>query len=364
MMRRLYPLAFLLALVVAVPAQGQVTPEELEEAKSELLVVRDKVQGLADAYEAALAETEHLEWLIAGTEGQAAELDRQLELTRVVATERAVDMYIGALANNLPLFTESGSLSDIEAGLAYMRDASDDDQALLNQLAILERDIARVAQDLAEAEAAQREANIKLVAAAEEMNQALEEAQVEYNELYAQWQVEEAARRAAEEERRRKEEAARIAAGGTSSGGGGSGAPPPVVVSGRTCPVNGVVAFSDTWGAPRSGGRSHKGVDMLAARGTPLVAIEAGTISRMGTGGIGGITIWFKGDSGDDFYYAHLDSFASGISAGQHVSAGTPIGTVGTSGNAPANVPHLHFEYHPGGGSAVNPTPLVRSLCG
>ena len=357
MMRRLYPLAFLLALVVAVPAQGQVTPEELEEAKSELLAVRDKVQGLADAYEAALAETEHLEWLIAGTEGQAAELDRQLEATRVVATERAVDMYIGALANNLPLFTESGSLSDIEAGLAYMRDASDDDQALLNQLAILERDIARVAQDLAEAEAAQLEANTKLVAAAEEMNRALEEAQVEYNELYAQWQVEEAARRAAEEERRRKEEAARIAAGGSSSGGGGGGAPPPVVVSGRTCPVNGVVAF-------RSGGRSHKGVDMLAARGTPLVAIEAGTISRMGNGGIGGITIWFKGDSGDDFYYAHLDSFASGIAAGQHVSAGTPIGTVGTSGNAPANVPHLHFEYHPGGGSAVNPTPLVRSLCG
>ncbi len=364
MMRRFYPLALLLALLVALPAQGQVTPEELEEAKSELLAVRDKVQGLADAYEAALAETEHLEWLIAGTEGQAAELDRQLEETRVVATERAVDMYIGALANNLPLFTESGSLSDIEAGLAYMRDASDDDLSLLNQLAILERDIARVAQDLAEAEAAQLDANTKLVAAAEEMNRTLEEAQLEYNDLYAQWQVEEAARRAAEEERRRKEEAARIAAGGSSSSGGGGGAPPPVVIAGRTCPVQGVVAFSDTWGAARSGGRSHKGVDMLAARGTALVAIEAGTISRMGNGGIGGITIWFKGDSGDDFYYAHLDSFASGISKGQHVSAGTKIGTVGTSGNAPANVPHLHFEYHPGGGSAVNPTPLVRSLCG
>jgi murein DD-endopeptidase MepM/ murein hydrolase activator NlpD len=362
MMRRLYPLAFLLALLVALPAQGQVTPEELEEAKSELLAVRDKVQGLADAYEAALAETEHIEWLIAGTESQAAELDRQLEETRVVATERAVDMYIGALANNLPLFTESGSLSDIEAGLAYMRDASDDDLALLNQLAVLERDIARVADDLANAQAAQLEASTKLEAAADEMNRTLEDAQAQYNEIYTAWQVQEAARIAAEQERLRLAEAARIAAGGGSSGGGG--APPPVVVSGRSCPVQGVVAFSDTWGAPRSGGRSHKGVDMLAARGTALVAIEAGTISRMGNGGIGGITIWFKGDSGDDFYYAHLDSFASGISKGQYVSAGTKIGTVGTSGNAPANVPHLHFEYHPGGGSAVNPTPLVRSLCG
>ena len=83
----------------------------------------------------------------------------------------------------------------------------------------------------------------------------------------------------------------------------------------------------------------------------------------MKSGGIGGITIWFKGDSGDEFYYAHLDAWAAGISTGQHVEVGTKIGTVGTTGNAPANIPHLHFEYHPGGGSAVNPTPLVRSLC-
>lgn len=362
MMRRLMPLAFLLVLLVAMPARGEVTPEELEAAKAELLEVRDKVQALADAYEAALEETEHLDWLIAGAEGQAAELNKELQSTQIIATERAVDMYIGALANNLPLFTQSGSLTDIEAGLAYMRDASDGDQAVLNQLVILERDIARVAADLAAAQEAQKEATVRLEATAEELNRTLESAQSEYNELYARWQVEEAERRAAEEERRRQEEAARAAAGG--GGGGGGGAPPPVVVSGRTCPVNGVVAFSDTWGAPRSGGRTHKGVDMLAARGTPLVSIEAGTISRMGSGGIGGVTIWFRGDSGDEFYYAHLDSFASGISRGQHVSAGTIIGTVGTSGNAPANVPHLHFEYHPGGGAAVNPTPLVRSLCG
>lgn len=362
MMRRLFPLAFLLILVVALPARGEVTPEELEKAKGELIAVRDEVQALAAAYEAALEETEHLDWLIAGAESQAAELDRQMELTRVVATERAVDMYIGALGNHLPLFTGAGSLSDMEAGLAYLRDASDDDQALLNQLAILERDIARIEADLAAARASQKEANVKLEATAEELNQTLEAAQSQYNEIYTEWQAQEAARLAAEQERLRLAEAARIAAGGGNSSD--RGAPPPVVVSGRTCPVQGVVAFSDTWGASRSGGRSHKGVDMLAARGTALVAIEAGTISRMGNGGIGGITIWFKGDSGDDFYYAHLDSFASGISKGQHVSAGTKVGEVGTTGNAPANVPHLHFEYHPGGGSAVNPTPLVRSLCG
>ena len=353
-MRRTWAM-FLLAVLVlaAIPARGDVTPEELEEAKGALVEIRDEAQRLADAYEAALEETERLEWLIASSQQQAAELDEELIETRLMASDRAVDMYIGALSNNFPLFTEAGSLSDVEAGLAYMRDAGDADQTLLNQLAILERDVVRVAEELAAAQSDQVAASQQLELAAVELSALLESAQAEYNELYTQWQIEEAERRA-EAERKRQEEAARS---------GGSGGAPPVVVAGRKCPVNGVVAFSDTWGAARSGGRSHKGVDMLAARGTSLVAIESGTISRMKSGGIGGITIWFKGDSGDEFYYAHMDAWAAGISTGQHVEVGTFIGTVGTTGNAPANIPHLHFEYHPGGGSAVNPTPLVRSLC-
>ena len=102
---------------------------------------------------------------------------------------------------------------------------------------------------------------------------------------------------------------------------------------------------------------------MISPRGTPLVAIENGTISRTGNGGLGGITIWMRGSGGDEFYYAHLDGLASGLSAGQSVTAGQLIGYVGNTGNAIYTVPHLHFEYHPGGGSAVNPYPLVNGLC-
>lgn len=103
---------------------------------------------------------------------------------------------------------------------------------------------------------------------------------------------------------------------------------------------------------------------MLAARGTPVVAVGSGVVLRMRNGGLGGITVWLKTDDGDEFYYAHLDSWASGLSAGQRVAAGDPLGTVGTTGNAPAHIPHLHWEYHPGGGGAVNPTPLASQLCG
>ena len=130
------------------------------------------------------------------------------------------------------------------------------------------------------------------------------------------------------------------------------------------CPVDGFSVYSDTWGAPRSGGRRHEGVDFLAARGTPVVAVEDGTVKRMRNGGLGGITVWLAGDSGHEYYYAHLDEWAPGLAVGQTVTAGDLLGTVGTTGNSPDYIPHLHWEYHPNGGPAINPTPLARDLCG
>jgi murein DD-endopeptidase MepM/ murein hydrolase activator NlpD len=136
------------------------------------------------------------------------------------------------------------------------------------------------------------------------------------------------------------------------------------VSGGGACPVAGPVTFVDSWGAPRSGGRPHEGVDMIAARGTPIVAIYSGVIQRTSSSILGGITVWMLSDAGDEYYYAHLDSHADGIAPGVAVSEGQVIGYNGSSGNAPDYLPHLHFEYHPGGGAAMNPYPLVKSICG
>jgi murein DD-endopeptidase MepM/ murein hydrolase activator NlpD len=130
---------------------------------------------------------------------------------------------------------------------------------------------------------------------------------------------------------------------------------------GRTCPVPGST-FTDTYGDPRAG-HTHKGVDMFKHRGAAILAIETGTVVRAHwSGSSGGWTITLKGRSGAKFFYAHNDKNL--VKAGQHVTIGDKIATMGDTGDAKGN-PQLHFEYWPSGkeGAAVNPTPLVRSLC-
>ncbi len=139
--------------------------------------------------------------------------------------------------------------------------------------------------------------------------------------------------------------------------------PPARATSGLACPVDGAVSFSDAWGAPRSGGRTHKGVDMSASRGTPLVAMETGRIYRLSNSTLGGLSIYLLGNSGDVYYYAHLDAFSDGLSGGQKVSAGDLVGYVGTTGNSPSWIPHLHLGWQPGGGSWANPYPMVNEIC-
>ncbi len=140
--------------------------------------------------------------------------------------------------------------------------------------------------------------------------------------------------------------------------------PPPAITDGKTCPVNAANSFSDTWGAARSGGRTHKGVDIFAARNAPLVAVESGTVTRTSNSSLGGISIYLTGSSGNRYYYAHLEFITDGIRGGTVVDVGETLGGVGTTGNAPAWLPMLHFQYAPPGGDWVNPYPLAKALCG
>jgi len=116
-----------------------------------------------------------------------------------------------------------------------------------------------------------------------------------------------------------------------------------------TIPVQGIASdrLVRSYHDPRSGGREHEALDILAPRNTPVVAVEDGTIARLFLSKAGGTTIYqFDPDRQYTYYYAHLERYADGLKEGDTVHRGQVIGYVGTSGNAPKNTPHLHFAVY------------------
>ncbi|WP_372844373.1 M23 family metallopeptidase [Psychrobacter sp.] len=116
--------------------------------------------------------------------------------------------------------------------------------------------------------------------------------------------------------------------------------------------------LTDTWGAARSQGRSHEGIDIFAARGTPIQATTQGIVSKVGEDALGGRVVMIVGPGGAGHYYAHLEDYAD-ISPNDWVNAGDIIGYVGDSGNAKGTPPHVHYGIYING-SAVNPYPLLQ----
>ncbi len=127
-------------------------------------------------------------------------------------------------------------------------------------------------------------------------------------------------------------------------------------------PVEGVAArrIADTWGAARSGGRSHEGVDIFAPRGTPVTSSTRGVVSQVADRGLGGKQVWVIGPGGERHYYAHLDAFAPGLARFDRVEAGALLGFVGDTGNARGTSPHLHYGIYAIDG-AYNPWPLLQA---
>jgi peptidoglycan LD-endopeptidase LytH len=137
-------------------------------------------------------------------------------------------------------------------------------------------------------------------------------------------------------------------------------------------PVEGVEPqqIQDTFGDPRGHGRRHEGIDILAPRHTPVLAADDGLVKRLFESNLGGISLYKVDPSGRYcYYYAHLQGYARGIEEGLVVRRGDHLGYVGTTGNAPETVPHLHFGVYrlpPGErcsagmlGEPLDPLPLL-----
>ena len=139
--------------------------------------------------------------------------------------------------------------------------------------------------------------------------------------------------------------------------------------AGLIVPVQGISAaqLSNTYADTRSEGRTHEAIDIMAPRGTPVLAVADGKVEKLFDSKQGGLTIYQFEPSGKfAYYYAHLGRYAAGVVEGKGLRRGEVIGYVGSTGNANPQAPHLHFavfvlgpDRHWWQGTAINPYPLL-----
>jgi murein DD-endopeptidase MepM/ murein hydrolase activator NlpD len=361
-------------------------------AAQEIQAARDRANAAAQAMFDAESKLDTLSVAIADAEKQLAAVEAQAAGMRSSLQADAQRSFVNS-GSSMPLLID---LDQANAGITADRQASvargaasvelDDFDTVMKQVKSQRADLERQKEATANArtqfERLQKDAEAEVVKLAEVEKQRLADVAVQrelerQRKIRADQEAAAAAAAAAKTARTSSSGSSRSGSSGgssTSSGTSGGSAPTPTprgivatpapaspppsnAGSGMVCPVAGPRAFADTWGAARSGGRSHEGVDMMSPQGTPLVAVESGYV-QFKTTRLGGNSVWLNGGSGTRYFYAHLSAWEG---SSRNVSRGEVIGYVGHTGNTTAN--HLHFEVHPGGGRAVNPYPYVRAVC-
>lgn len=337
--RRILRVSLIIALLTVSAVPMLAGPASGEGKLSDLQARLDEIQGELDSttakLEAAHAAEETLKNRMSQLEKERSDLQEKTSRLREKVVERAAALYKSGGTSILDALLDAEDFDELTDSAEMLSRVSADDQSVFIDMARAQDRLALVEEQLAD----QRK---RVAAATDELSDLGSELQAKFNSVAAEYEA-------------LKEELAQIEPAAATS------APAPQIkASGdMVCPVGGPTSFVDSWGAPRSGGRTHQGVDMMAAYGTPQVAIVSGTITYAGYSGIGGNVQYLSGDDGNLYIYIHQRE--NTVTSG-HVSAGQVISYVGDTGNA-AGTPHLHFEFHPGGGGAVNPYPLVASLC-
>ena len=353
----------LLLAASTTPVSAQ-TSGDVTHAKADRDAAYGQVVSVQNDVEAALIEYDRAHTKLEDVEERVDLTQRQLDAYRNESSgldasvrEIVIEAYINTGSAEVSVALGAETFQDLVMARHLGEHVRERQQDNLQRLLAVAREVERLNADLeadrgvmaALASEAQNAAEV-VQASLESAQHVLADAERDYAGVKAEY---EAAQR-----KKREAELARIRESTSESVRG----LPPSATEGFVCPVQGGAAFINSWGFPRSGGRTHKGVDMFAKRGTPTPAVTDGTI-KIRTVNLGGLVTYLYGDDGNKYYYAHLNGYPDGLSDGQRVVRGQAIGFVGNSGNAEGTSPHLHFEIRPGGGSAVNPYPTVRPAC-
>lgn len=348
--------------VEAAERNKRIAESRKSQAYADYVAVTEQLDDAVARYEEIHAAHENLLYLISRMEGAVERYETEVSELEATAKSIVVDAYISGQTNLIGSAFNAATIQDLVTSRALIDRATEREIASIDNLDAVSRQADRSAAEL-DIRRADVAANEEAAAVIVDEISALQVRQREILDtadanLRAAIDTlnEEIRQKKIEDDRRKKQAAVQSAARPGAAGGAPAASTP-----GFICPVQGGAAFIDSWGFPRSGGRTHKGVDMFAPRNTSLLAVVDGVV-KFSSNSLGGRSTHLYADNGVVYYYTHLEGYPSDVSSGQRVSKGTVVGFLGNSGNARYTSPHLHFEIRPGG-KAVNPYPTVRSAC-
>jgi murein DD-endopeptidase MepM/ murein hydrolase activator NlpD len=324
-----------LVIVLAVAPTATAAQTEVQKVQAQIKELQTASSKAGEAYSDAYWKLDATRVEIARVDAEVS--DAQARLTEVNSrlNQRVSEIYRAGGADYMGILLSSNDFDEMLQRLEYVQRIGQQDAGIIADVEELQVALASKHAELESLHATQAQDTAALKAEADRVDAELKSQQAQYDKLQKQL----AAAVAAEKARQKRSS---VVAG----------------PNGMVFPVAGPCTYTDTWGAARSGGRSHKGTDIMAREGVPVVAVLSGTV-RTSQSSLGGKTIWLTADNGWAFYYAHLSGYK--VTSGR-VSAGEVIGYVGSTGNASASAPHLHFEIHPNGGAAVNPYPYLKKM--
>ena len=334
------------------------TKAQIDELGRDVAALDIRMGEAMEASNLAIDRLEAAQETLALTRKELSGARRDLERSRELLADRVVALYVNQPPSFVELLVTTGSLQDAQQAGDLLDQVARRDAGVIGTVRLRRTRLAALEETQADAESSRR----RELEAAEDRKVELAALRDEQDALLADAKAE--LKRLVKEDKERKARLAALAAARTSyltslPVSGGASLVGALPAGDYLFPVAGPTQFTNDWGYARPGGRSHQGIDLFAAGGTPVVAVADGTLFNVGWNTLGGWRLWVRDTSGNGFYYAHLSAYSPIAKEGASVTRGTVLGYVGNTGDAQGTPTHLHFEVHPGGGGPVPPYPIV-----